>query len=375
MRIFGAALLGLTALAPSAVRAQAAPEPAAAKVAALERTSSSCPSYGPLPDAPSDYAQAVAAFARYRASKETGIRGAGDLPFLRVHGGPAADSVLLVHGLTDSPYYVATLGDALYARGYNVVSVLLPGHGTAPECLLHVKYQQWENEVSFGLSLARRLGGRVSMAGFSTGGALSLNAIAENFAASNRDPIPWGNVLLFSPAIGFDDKELALCDVPGVDDIVEKLKPWARDNPNAPESNPNKYAKMATNSVCQLYYVTQANSYLSGIIGRDIKARGIGVFAVESMADTTVSPEAVVSFMGSLPSGTRKELITYPKSEKIQHADVPRPETNPHYADMISALDAFLVAPAAATPPSAPPAPSSAEILRRAVGAADALAP
>lgn len=336
----------------------------------------SCPDYGPLPDAPADYAQAVARFAEYRASKESGIRAEGDLPFLRVHGGPTAESVLLVHGLTDSPYYVATIGDALYARGYNVVSVLLPGHGTRPECLLHIKKEQWRREVRFGLSLARRLGAKVSMAGFSTGGALSLDALAENFERSDRDPISWGNLLLFSPAIGFNTPEVDLCDIPGVDDVLEAVMPWKGNNPNAPETNPYRYEKMATEAVCQLVYLTQENDLRRWIIDRDVARRGIGVFAVESLDDTTVSPQAVVRFMDDLPNGARKELIAYPKSDGIGHADVPRPETNPHYAEMISRLGTFLDAPSAPAAAGAPPpmpAPSSAAILLRAQGLAGAL--
>ncbi len=345
-------------------------------VLAASNASASCPDYGPLPDAPADYAQAVARFAEYRASKQPGIRAEEDLPFLRVHGAPTAESVLLVHGLTDSPYYVATIGDALYARGYNVVSVLLPGHGTHPECLLHIKKAQWRREVRFGLSLARRLGAKVSMAGFSTGGALSLDALAENFERSDRDPIAWGDLLLFSPAIGFDTAKVDLCDIPGVDDVIEKVMPWEGNNPNAPETNPYRYAKMATEAVCQLVYLTQENDLRRWSIDADIARRGIGVFAVESMDDTTVSPEAVVRFMGDLPSGVRRELIAYPKSEGIAHADVPRPETNPHYAEMISRMDAFLdapSAPAALVPPLSRPAPSSAAILLRAQGLAGAL--
>jgi esterase/lipase len=298
-------------------------------------------------------------FAQYRASKEPGIRAEGDLPFLRTHGASTAGAVLLVHGLTDSPYYVATLADALYAQGFNVVSVLLPGHGTQPECLLRVKKEQWQSEVRFGLNLARRLGAKVSMAGFSTGGALSLDALYEDFSASNRDPIPWGDLFLFSPAIGFDTPAVDICDIPGVDDVVEKAMPWKGKNPDAPETNPYKYTKMATNAVCQLVYLTQANSFRLGAIGRDIAAHGIGVFAVESMADTTVSPEAVVSFINGLPAGVRKDLITYPKADGIAHADVPRPETNPHYGEMVSALDGFLTAAGAAAAPTTAPVSSA----------------
>jgi pimeloyl-ACP methyl ester carboxylesterase len=315
-----------------------------------------CPSYGAYPAAPADYAGAMSAFAAYRDAKRPEIRAEGDLPFIRTHGAATADAVLLVHGLTDSPYYVAKLADAFYDRGFNVVSVLLPGHGTQPECLLHVTAKQWEDETLFGLSVARRLGGRVSLAGFSTGGALSLDAIVLNDAPWSRDAVPIGNVFLFSPALGFDGLKHDLCDVPGVIDVMEFRDPWLnnpkasqpvcdeRDAKTAMSTACYKYVKNTKYASCQLVALVQDNPW--GLIGRYLAERGIGVFAVESMADTTVSPESVVKFVGSLPPGVRRELITYEKSEGIKHESVPRPETNPHFAEMIAAMDAFLAAPA-----------------------------
>jgi len=39
---------------------------------------------------------------------------------------------LLLHGLTDSPYSVRTLGELLRDKGYYVLCLRLPGHGTVP---------------------------------------------------------------------------------------------------------------------------------------------------------------------------------------------------------------------------------------------------
>jgi hypothetical protein len=41
--------------------------------------------------------------------------------------------VLLLHGMTDSPYSLRALGDALNRRGYWVLGLRLPGHGTVPQ--------------------------------------------------------------------------------------------------------------------------------------------------------------------------------------------------------------------------------------------------
>ena len=60
---------------------------------------------------------------------------------------PAAPSpaggVLLVHGLTDSPYSMKALAEALYRRGFEVTVLRLPGHGTLPSMLTEMRYRDW----------------------------------------------------------------------------------------------------------------------------------------------------------------------------------------------------------------------------------------
>ncbi len=44
--------------------------------------------------------------------------------------------VLLLHGLTDSPYSLRRIGELFVAKGYYVVALRLPGHGTMPGALV-----------------------------------------------------------------------------------------------------------------------------------------------------------------------------------------------------------------------------------------------
>ncbi|MEE8153495.1 MAG: hypothetical protein V3T53_00885, partial [Phycisphaerales bacterium] len=46
--------------------------------------------------------------------------------------------VLLLHGMSDSPYSLRALAQTLNRRGYWVVGLRLPGHGTAPSGLKYV---------------------------------------------------------------------------------------------------------------------------------------------------------------------------------------------------------------------------------------------
>ena len=63
-------------------------------------------------------------------------------------------AVLLLHGMSDSPYSLRALGDALQRRGAWVVGLRLPGHGTAPSGLVSVR---WEDMAAAVRIAAARL--------------------------------------------------------------------------------------------------------------------------------------------------------------------------------------------------------------------------
>ena len=50
-------------------------------------------------------------------------------------------SVLLAHGLTDSPYSMRALAAFFRERGFYVLALRLPGHGTIPGALRHVSWR------------------------------------------------------------------------------------------------------------------------------------------------------------------------------------------------------------------------------------------
>ena len=53
----------------------------------------------------------------------------------------AIGGVLLLHGMSDSPYTMRALGETLNQQGYLVVVLRLPGHGTVPSGLRYVSWQ------------------------------------------------------------------------------------------------------------------------------------------------------------------------------------------------------------------------------------------
>jgi pimeloyl-ACP methyl ester carboxylesterase len=61
-----------------------------------------------------------------------------------------AGGVLLVHGLSDSPYHMRAVAEVFSAQGYYVLGLRLPGHGTVPGALVNVEWKDWYNAVDFG---------------------------------------------------------------------------------------------------------------------------------------------------------------------------------------------------------------------------------
>lgn len=94
-------------------------------------------------------------------------------------GANKAIGVLLVHGFTGSPASMRPWGEYLNQRGYTVIVPLLPGHGTRPEDLNLVKWQEWPAKVENDLNFLLQSCEKVFICGLSMGGGTVLNVAAR----------------------------------------------------------------------------------------------------------------------------------------------------------------------------------------------------
>lgn len=101
--------------------------------------------------------------------------------------------VLLLHGLTATTAEVRILARELYDRGYTVMGPLLPGHGTQPEELNKVSWEDWAWTAEASYQHLATLCPTVFVGGESTGAALALHL------ASAHEEI--AGVLCYAPAI------------------------------------------------------------------------------------------------------------------------------------------------------------------------------
>jgi len=112
------------------------------------------------------------------------------LGYMGVHGAPAGYledwraegkganakiGILLVHGFTGSPASMRPWAEYLNQRGYTVMVPLLPGHGTRPEDLNQVKWQEWPAKVENDLNVLLQSCDKVFICGLSMGGGTTLN--------------------------------------------------------------------------------------------------------------------------------------------------------------------------------------------------------
>ena len=83
-------------------------------------------------------------------------------------------AALCIHGLTGTPYEVRSLGEALVGQGIRAVGPLLPGHGSRPEKLSTISWEDWVGAVHLNYENLRANYDHVVVIGLSLGGLLSL---------------------------------------------------------------------------------------------------------------------------------------------------------------------------------------------------------
>lgn len=132
-------------------------------------------------------------------------------PKIYTHNKITEKSILLVHGFTGSPLHMEDLAKYFHTvLKYNVVTVVLSGHGSEMTEMDKVKTQDWYNDIDWGFKIAKHLGKKTFMLGHSLGGGLVLRKALHN-------PSEVSGLYLFDPLISinpkFDAETLGSCVV------------------------------------------------------------------------------------------------------------------------------------------------------------------
>ena len=171
--------------------------------------------------------------------------------------GKVKGGALLLHGLTDSPYSLRRIGEILHARGFYVLGLRLPAHGTVPGALTKVRWEDWVAASRIG---ARHVRNRIGkdlpfvIAGYSNGGALAVKYALDAMSDSTL-PSP-DRLFLFSPEIGITP----LASISNIDRIISFLPYFAKFKwlSIEPEYDPYKYNSFPKNAGQQAFEITAA---------------------------------------------------------------------------------------------------------------------
>ncbi|MFC1689284.1 alpha/beta hydrolase [Pseudomonadota bacterium] len=219
-------------------------------------------------------------------------------------------AVLLLHGMSDSPYSLRTLGEALHDKGAYVVGLRIPGHGTAPSGLVRVTGQDMAAAVRIAVAhVAEQANGQsVHIVGYSNGGALAVNYALD---AANDPSMPQVTSLaLLSPEIGISKvAALAVWQARlGVFLGLDKLA-W---NGLLPEYDPFKYGSFAVNAGDVAHRVTNVIQQKIISLNNNGKLGNLApILAFSSIVDATVSaPVLIEGLFNHLPKGGH-ELVLF----------------------------------------------------------------
>lgn len=219
-------------------------------------------------------------------------------------------SVLLIHGLSDSPYSLRSVAELFHELGFYVLSLRLPGHGTVPAGLLQVSWKDWEAAVRIAARhVADRGGdGPFYVCGYSCGGALAVSYATQ--ALDDEDLPAVDRLFLFSPAIGIT----ALARASNWHEIYSwipyfKKSKWLGIEPEYDPFKYNSFPKNAGAQMWKLSRVCQERVKRLHEAGRMDEMPPI--LAFQSVVDATIVARAVVDELFELLEPGDSELVAF----------------------------------------------------------------
>jgi len=220
-------------------------------------------------------------------------------------------AVVLLHGLTDSPYSLRHIAKLYRDRGFVAIGVRLPGHGTVPAGLTDVRWEDWMAATRLAVREARLrvpAPGPLHLVGFSNGGALAMKYSLDVI----EDPkLPRADrIVLITPMIGITRfaRFAGLAGLPAV------LPPFAKAAwlSVVPEFNPFKYNSFPVNAARQSSHLTRTLQQQIADYARDNRLAALPpILTFQSVVDFTVSTRAIVSALYDRLPANGSELVLF----------------------------------------------------------------
>src|SRR5271169_4627986 len=220
-------------------------------------------------------------------------------------------AVVLLHGLTDSPYSQRHIARFYSDHGFVAIVPRLPAHGTVPAALTDVEWEDWMAATRLAVREARRRtepSAPLHLVGFSNGGALALMYALD--ALGDEKLFRPDRLVLISPMVGITRfaRFAGLAGLPAILPAFAKAA-WLGI---VPEFNPFKYNSFPVNGARQSHRLTQA---LQERIARYAREDKLGqlppILTFQSLIDFTVSTRAIVSALYAHLPANGSELVLF----------------------------------------------------------------
>ncbi len=216
---------------------------------------------------------------------------------------------LVVHGLSDSPYTLKSIAQALNKNDVIVYGLRLPGHGTLPSSLDDVVWQDWLAAVRVADNHIHQqhAGLPYYFVGYSMGAALgvkmSLDAISQNQPSPDK-------MFLLSPALGVS----RLARFANLQRILSHLEIFhkARWLNILPEYDPYKYNSFTKNAGRQIsLLISQLYTDIDKLKTAGKTMQLPHIISFQSLVDATVSTMDLVDKLYAAINNENTELVLF----------------------------------------------------------------
>lgn len=279
------------------------------------------------------------------------LKNDGNAPYVYHHNQPTDTTIVLFHGLSDSPYFFSSIAPSFHNLGYTVIVALLPGHGKldADDDMEDGDLaMRWSNHVSEVMEYAHSLSPNVYTGGFSTGGAL-----ATQYALGNQDKLK--GLMLFSGALALDESVEDMAGIWGIK-LLANILDWSYETQGP---NPYKYPSVARHSA---FMLTDIIFDVREKIEQG-KKPNLPIFSAHSEADVTTLISGVKGLLEmnqglSMPFFIEQDVdvchadlvvsdaqlidMNFDESKVEEKEPCSIPKANPQHSEMLAAAVKFL---------------------------------
>jgi carboxylesterase len=223
----------------------------------------------------------------------------GNEPFLIDRGDQ--QGILLLHGLTATPWEVKPLAEYLANQNVTVMAPLLPGHGTTMADLDKATWQEWYLAANASLADLKKKTKRVYVGGISTGADIAILLASENDI---------DGLVVIAPPIEFRDWRAKFVGV------YQYLLPYVEHDVIGPEIG-HYYVMNPSHGVAELVKMI-------GKVKTSLPRVSTPTLILQSINDKTINPTSANFVFQNLGS-KQKELRLYGNASHIlvQEKDAP----------------------------------------------------